>query len=543
MSLYSTGPGLWFAIAGLACLPFLRPRWLVAPAVVLVAGSSFFLVTSWNPRREWVLWSPYQKLTVRPTVLMDKGKAYLWGEQVYVNSTIYLQIVNYARSFIRAHEWFYRPAAQLPYDQYNLPYRFEDRPGNVLVVGAGAGNDVAGALRNGATHVTAVEIDPAIIAIGRRLHPEQPFSDPRVTVVIDDARSFFQRTHDRYDTIIFGLLDSHTLSSSYSNVRLDNYVYTLESFKEARRLLAPHGEMALFFQVMDPFIGARIFEMLGQTFGYQPLCLQVPPSPRGYGGSAFITGDMRTILGHVARDPRLLAMAKMGPVRQWSAHPVAITTDDWPYLYLKDRSIPLQYWVVFGVLGTLWLIGSRLRPRSARALDPRFFFLGAGFMLLETKDVSSLALLFGTTWTVNALVISAILIMALAANLVAGRLKGAALKPVYIGLFASLLLNLVFPLHWLSALGSFPKELAAGWVMGLPIFFAGLAFSLAFSRCQDRSAALASNLLGAMVGGMLETLSFVIGIQGLLVVTTLLYAGSMIEPARRARPVEAPLAT
>lgn len=537
LSAGSTGPELWFALAGVACLPLIRPKTLALPAALLIAASSWLLATSWNPHRQWVVWSPYQKLSVRPTFLYEGHKAYPYGAQVFVNSTIYLSIVNYAKTFMRAHPWFYQPASAIPYDQYNLPYRFEDHPGNVLVVGAGAGNDVAGALRNGATHVTAVEIDPQIIRIGLWLHPEHPFQDPRVTVVNDDARSFFKRTHQKFDTIIFGLLDSHTLSSSYSNVRLDNYVYTLQSFEEAKHLLEPHGEMALYFQVMDRFIGSRLFEMLGQTFGYQPLSLQVPPSRRGYGGSAFITGDMRSILRHVMKDPHLIEMVRTGPAPLWESLHVPITTDDWPYLYLENRGIPLQYWMVFGVLAVLWGLGSRLLPRAGKGLDPRFFLLGAGFMLLETKNVSSFALLFGTTWTVNAIVVAAILVMAMLANLVACKVPAEAEPILYIGLFASLLLNLVVPLGMFSGLDLALKAAAAGALMGLPIFFAGLVFSLLFARTTDRSAALASNLLGAMVGGTLETLSFVIGIQGLLVVATVLYAGSLLT-----RPAAVPVA-
>ena len=62
---------------------------------------------------------------------------------------------------------------------YDAPFRFAQSVDRVLVVGAGAGNDAAAALRNGAKHVDAVEIDPVILALGKRLHPEKPYSDPR----------------------------------------------------------------------------------------------------------------------------------------------------------------------------------------------------------------------------------------------------------------------------------------------------------------------------------------------------------------------------
>lgn len=124
----------------------------------------------------------------------------------------------------------------------------------VLVVGAGTGNDVAAALRAGATEVVAVDIDPAIVAMGRAHHPEQPYSDPRVRVVVDDARRAFRtlpKAH--FDGVIFGLLDSHT-QLGMSSVRLDNYVFTLESLGEARQLLRPGGGAGGHRRVVPPLV-------------------------------------------------------------------------------------------------------------------------------------------------------------------------------------------------------------------------------------------------------------------------------------------------
>ena len=71
------------------------------------------------------------------------------------------------------------------------------QPRKALIVGAGSGNDAAGALRNGVEQVTAVEIDPVIIDCGRRYHPERPYDSPRVTLVNDDARSYFATSRDQ----------------------------------------------------------------------------------------------------------------------------------------------------------------------------------------------------------------------------------------------------------------------------------------------------------------------------------------------------------
>ena len=119
-------------------------------------------------------------------------------------------------------------------------------------MGAGTGNDVAASLRHESSSVDAVEIDPAILALGKRDHPERPYDSPRVSVQLNDARAFLKRTERRYDLILFGLLDSHTQLSDYSNMRIDNFVYTEESFREAKEHLKPTGVVFVKFQVNHP---------------------------------------------------------------------------------------------------------------------------------------------------------------------------------------------------------------------------------------------------------------------------------------------------
>jgi len=89
-------------------------------------------------------------------------------------------------------------------------------------------------------------------------------------------------------------------------------------------------------------------------------------------------------------------------------------------------------------------------PGSLRRLNLHFFFLGAAFMLLEVRGISQLALLFGSTWIVNSIVITAVLCMMLAANLVVHLRKNISLHFVYPVLFASLLLVYFFPMSIFS---------------------------------------------------------------------------------------------
>src|SRR5205823_3173312 len=146
----------------------------------------------------------------------------------------------------------------------------------VRLVGAGVGMAVAAALRNGAQHVTAVEIDPLILRLGEKCHFEKPYSSPRVRAVQDDARSYVQNSDERFDLIVFSLLDSHTTSSHFSNIRIDNYVYTREALTAAKRLMKDDGVFIIKFQVNAPWISSRLYKMLTEVFGYPPAQVEVP---------------------------------------------------------------------------------------------------------------------------------------------------------------------------------------------------------------------------------------------------------------------------
>src|SRR5262249_34882687 len=112
-----------------------------------------------------------------------------------------------------------------------------------------------------------------------------------------------------------------------------------------------------------------------------------------------------------------------------------VAEDVWPFLYLREPMIPDLSWRGIAVIGglslaMLWVFGRTNPGQRFGALDARMLLLGAGFMLLETKAVVHGALLYGSTWIVNSMVFSAILVMILAANLWVLKMKPRNL-PIY----------------------------------------------------------------------------------------------------------------
>src|SRR5205823_8152884 len=126
-------------------------------------------------------------------------------------------------------------------------------------------------------------------------------------LVNDDARSFFAGSHERFDVISFGLLDSHT-TTAMTNARLDHYVYTRESLRRARSLLAEGGVMVLSFEAQKPYVADRIARALGEVFGAPPLCFRVPQSHYGWGGVMFVAGDKAVLQRQLAGNGRLAAL-------------------------------------------------------------------------------------------------------------------------------------------------------------------------------------------------------------------------------------------
>jgi hypothetical protein len=510
LSFLGLSPAIWVLVGLLVALPFfIRDRWGVAVFVLIVGILAI--------PQPGTYWSPYYRITLleipRP-VGWQRPSAFL----IDVNHDYHQKMIDLSAEFTTRFPTIEPNRSARP--TYDLPYELVPHPGRVLVVGAGSGNDVAAALRHGAGHVDAVEIDPLILELGRRYHPERPYDSSRVTVFVDDARAFFKKTNQKYDLIVFGYLDSHTLLTSLSSLRLDNYVYTLESFREAGRLLNTDGTLVLAFSSGTSFLGERMFATLNRAFGAPPLAYF----------TAYDETGVVYVEGKGARSNPVREYPEISKELQLHQSRTLLATDHWPFLYLKSRTIPIS---ILGVLVLFFYIALGLLQRQVslrRLADPQglhLFFLGAGFLLLETKGVTELSLLFGSTWVVNAVVIAAFLSMGLLANTVV-MFRPVSRRLAYSGLFSVLVLAMLMPYSVLGGFSTAGKVLAAGTLVGLPVFFSGLVFSRTFRDVAHPAQGLGVNLLGAVVGGALENLVMIGGTPILGVLAIVLYAISAV---------------
>lgn len=517
MSLFWLPPVIWFTVAAGVLLFFVLSR-DIRSRVGIASFCVLLTVLAWpvEPATQRI-YSPYQLLE-----RMAKADGLM---NILSGGSYYQKVYNLAesqRSVESAEDRYVRT-------YYEFPFNFQKKPERVAIVGAGSGNDVAAALRMGASHVDAIEIDPAIIHLGRSNHPEHPYDDPRVTVHINDARNFFRTAHETYDLIIYGVLDSHTAISHASNLRVDSYVYTKEGISEAFRLLKPNGVMSIAFALPNDSLGFKLSHILQDMPGAgKPLAIRVR-----YDSS--MTTAFVVEKGGDAALPNLESFAAIGftDVSQRYAQPypeASIPTDDWPFFYMIDRTYPVTYIIA---LGMVMLLSTMFVRNTIGINDPiqrgylPFFFLGAGFMLVETKAITELGLHLGGTWIVIAVTIIMVLMMAFLANLFVQRRTSHRTDLAYVGLLISLLIGYLYARnHGLIAFSSPWIILAVSSVLlTIPLFFSGIVFSSLIGRAGvNISTALAYNLMGALFGGLMEYNSMYFGFAFLYLLAMGFYA-------------------
>ena len=560
-SFLELSPLVWFGLVVAGLVVFLAPATTtrrvalaVASAAVLALAIAPSLISADGSRQ---IWSPYYRIDYQPEARL-----------ITVNLIGHQQMQSRESPF---------PAYAIPHllnrDAGQAPFK------DVLIIGAGSGNDVSRALAWGAERVDAVEIDPVIQRLGKQDHPDQPYDDPRVVVHLNDGRNYLKSTTRQYDLIVYALVDSLVLHSSYSNIRLESYLFTKQAIDDVRKRLKPGGLFVMYNYFRQGWIVSRLQNSVRAAFGSDALVLNLPSRPT-LGPDENLGGDF-TMLMAGNTDPLRQAFAEQPeywlrtdravdaaaangfelppqaersawhvmPPTQQQATPwqqfrltrltigrdsTGLATDDWPMLYLRTPMIPglsLRGAAVMAIIALLLLApfyrrGLAAGGDGAGALV-QMFFLGAGFMLVETKAVVHMALLFGGTWIVNSVVIFAVLMMILGANLFVFAAKPERLGPYYAGLFISLTISALVPMEYFLGMDRAAQIAGSSLLAFAPILFAGVIFAVSFSRVAEPNKAFGANIAGAMFGGLAEYSSMLLGFRYLLFVAVALYLVSM----------------
>ena len=448
------------------------------------------------------VWSPYYKITVTQ---VKKG--------VYSLSTNNIPHQS-IRTFADREPFYF-----IPYEKFNNPvYK------KVLIIGAGTGGDTAVTLaENPAVElIDAVEIDPVILEYGKTLHPDKPFSDPKVRLHNRDGREFLQQSSETYDLIVFALTDSLTLLGPSSGIRLESFLFTNEALALAKDHLTPQGLLVLYNYYREPWLIKKLSLMLNEVFGQDNVHVVSSVTP-GRPATLLAGGkiaDLKSAERLTAQTNTNLPLAK----------------DDWPFLYLKNKTIPEIYIAILAVIFiiSLILVGAAFFSNTDHSFrfDSRLFFLGAAFMLLETKSLVTFSLLFGSTWMVNSLVFTAMLVFVLAANIISSKVTFKKLYPFYIVLFIGLSLHYVIPSSYFFGLSMVARYVFSSVFYFTPIMVANIIFSQVFKKSVDSAVSFGSNLLGCVFGAIFEYSSLMIGFKALTLFIALFYSLSLVRVKR-----------
>lgn len=514
-------PTVWFGL-GLLPLAWVSRRWWAG------FGIGVILLTGWSSQGAY--FSPYNRIDLSTdNFFAEQGVSpnpiARPEYQLSVNRDFHQHLLDLSDTTVNTEP----PGAlrSRVKEIYEIPFRLLAKRNRALVVGAGTGNDVAAALRAGFAHVSCVEIDPVILRLGGEKHPERPYVRPNVRLINNDARAYFEQNHnEQYDVVCYGLVDSHAMFSALSTLRLDNYLYTVEGLRSGWKHVAPGGVMSVSFSV---FAGEWMLYRLNNTIleatGLHPTAVL-----HGYNyGVTFLVG--------CELSPQTVQSITNLPVDVIPEVEIRVPTDDWPFLYLRPNTVPYAYLTVLGLI----LITSLLAVRqtfgadllSSRRFDPVLFLMGAAFLLLETRMVTELSLLFGSTWIVNASVFAGVLVMVLLANGYVIWRTPSRIQPWYVPLVISLLAVWWFGAGMLNQFSLLTRGILGGLLFALPVFFAGVIVSTLLKRAKDVPGALGSNILGSVVGGCLEYLSMYAGLRKMTLLAIALYLTAYLFLARQ----------
>jgi hypothetical protein len=128
------------------------------------------------------------------------------------------------------------------------------RKNAVLVLGAGGGTEVWGALAHGAGRVKAVELNAELASWGGRGSSRSSWPDGEMGVEwhIGDARGFVARSAERFDLITIGAGHAFGTSSGGVHALNEDFLHTVEAYSQYLDRLTTEGVLAITRWVTVP---------------------------------------------------------------------------------------------------------------------------------------------------------------------------------------------------------------------------------------------------------------------------------------------------
>jgi predicted membrane-bound spermidine synthase len=171
-----------------------------------------------------------------------------------------------------------------------LPYEISNsNNNNTLVIGSGGGEDILVALAGGSKNVTAVELNPLIVSAAKRFGGSLAgnlYDRKDVHLFIDDGRRFISSTNSKYDKIVIKLVDSWAAQLAGGYALSENYLYTVEAFKQYLQHL--NGDNGMLVMVRWNIELPRLMPLVVESLKQQEA--EVKEKEKGVGGGGGVGG-------------------------------------------------------------------------------------------------------------------------------------------------------------------------------------------------------------------------------------------------------------
>ena len=357
LSAFRVQPVVWYGLSAVLLFRFLKRKsaFQINSAIGLVIVLGFLAYD--EGMYQTTIWSPYYKIAYSPET----------------RSLLTNNISHQGMTTIGEAGGAYMLPHLINRDAGGKPF------GEAMIIGAGSGNDVAAALAAGVGHVDAVEIEPVLNEIGRADHPNRPYDSPRVSIRLEDGRSFVRTTDKTYDLISYAVVDSLVLHSGYSSLRLESFLFTEEAFRDIASKLNTDGVFVMYNYYRQGWIVGRLEKMVEKVFQTEPIVISMPfveqiaPDESMGGRYTFLIAgkpgckrleairtkfrekaafwlserplDNEEVNGFSPHPPQVAGVPdgrwqKIAPCRVVTTGIDQLPSDDWPFLYLRKPAIP-----------------------------------------------------------------------------------------------------------------------------------------------------------------------------------------------------------
>lgn len=224
------------------------------------------LIAMWCQSTTWqFVFSPYKKFEVKQ--LSDR-ETMIYGDGLPYNFCVDIPDAERFQQFAQmAHVQKEIDTFRYYLGRLSMPLGLARRKlDDVLILGAGTGNDVSFALKNGAQNIDAVELDTTLVKLAEAKHPDKPFHNQKVQLHTEDPRSFLRNTNKKYDLIEFCYFNPGRSDSAPYAIRQDNFLNTTECFNLALKRLKPGGVIFIGLSAQgDSIAAARLHASVDAT--------------------------------------------------------------------------------------------------------------------------------------------------------------------------------------------------------------------------------------------------------------------------------------